>query len=84
MRRSDPDLGDHDERRHLRHAQLVPLARSTCSAPPGDAQAASYYDPVGATRCKAPYVAGVFHDAETADNPEPHYQSLLDGFGRQP
>ena len=47
----------------------------------GDAQAASYYDPVGADPLKAPYVAGVFHDAETANDPDRHYQSLLDGFG---
>jgi hypothetical protein len=47
----------------------------------GDAEAASYYDPVGADPLKAPYIASVFYDAETPNNPNRHYQSLLDGWG---
>jgi hypothetical protein len=50
-------------------------------SPTGDAQPASYYDPVGADPLKAPYVASVFLDAETTNNPNRHYQTLLDGFG---
>src|SRR6185436_20764263 len=44
----------------------------------GDAQAASYYDPVGTNPLNAPYISGVFLDAETANNPTRHYQTLLD------
>jgi hypothetical protein len=42
--------------------------------------AASYYDPAGANPLNAPYVAGVFTDAEPAGNPNNHWQALLDGF----
>jgi flagellar hook capping protein FlgD len=48
--------------------------------PQGDGVAASYYDPVGANPLNAPYVAGVFTDAEPAGNPDNHWQALLDGF----
>jgi hypothetical protein len=51
--------------------------------PLGDAQPASYYDPVGANPLNAPYVAGVFQDAETVANPNRHYQSLVDGWGTE-
>jgi hypothetical protein len=46
----------------------------------GDAQPASYYDPVGSNPLSAPYVASVFQDAETANNPDRHYQTLVDGW----
>jgi hypothetical protein len=48
--------------------------------PTGDAQAASYYDPVGANPLLAPYVASVFHDAETPSAPDRYYQSMVDGW----
>ena len=48
--------------------------------PVGDGVAASYYDPVGANPVNAPYVAGVFTDAEPAGNPDNHFQALIDGF----
>jgi len=48
--------------------------------PVGDAVAATYYDPVGANPLNAPYVASVFHDAETVNAPNRYYQSLVDGF----
>jgi hypothetical protein len=46
----------------------------------GDAQAASYYDPVGANPLNAPYTSGVFFDAETPNNPTRHYQTLVNSF----
>jgi hypothetical protein len=46
----------------------------------GDAVPASYYDPVGANPVNAPYVASVFGDAETPNNPNRHYQTLMDGW----
>jgi hypothetical protein len=49
--------------------------------PTGDAQPASYYDPAGANPASAPYVAGVYQDAETQANPDRHYQTLVDGWG---
>ena len=55
--------------------------RSPCSwCGAGDAQASSYYDPLGSNPLNAPYVAGVFQDAETVDNPDRHYQTLVDAF----
>jgi hypothetical protein len=46
----------------------------------GDAEAVTYYDPVSANPLLAPYVAGVFQDAETTNNPNRHYQTLMNGF----
>jgi hypothetical protein len=48
--------------------------------PEGDGVPASYYDPVGANPVNAPYVASVFTDAEPSNNPQNHWQVLLDGF----
>jgi hypothetical protein len=48
--------------------------------PEGDGVAASFYDPVGANPLNAPYVSGVFTDAEPAGNPDNHWQALIDGW----
>ena len=56
------------------------LSTSNVLTAVGDAQPASYYDPAGSNPLNAPYVAGVFLDAETVNNPDRHYQALVDGF----
>jgi len=45
-----------------------------------DGQPASYYDATGANPLNAPYISGVFQDAEPPSNPDNHWQSLVDGW----
>jgi len=62
--------------------------RNTClytldvMTPQVGGQAATFYDPVGALPGLAPYVSGVFHDADqpSPGNPAEHWQALVDGW----
>ena len=59
------------------------LTRLDVLSPTGDAQAASYYDAAGADPLNAPYVSGVFYDAETVNHPTRYSQTLVDGWNTE-
>jgi hypothetical protein len=48
--------------------------------PQGDGVPSSYYDPANTNALNAPYVSGVFTEAEPPGNPNNHWQALIDGF----